>query len=364
MTNKYSSNYYLVYQFAGWSLTYLLIMGTIYLQPTFTPPELLYGLALIGSAALWSQGMRMGFKKYMERRHTGAQLVFLLAMSLIGAGVAATILVLVVFGLSLLGIVDPIPPSLYSQVAHQVFWGNAINMCVALMFWSAGYFSIKKSRQLGSVEENLQATQLEVLLQQLSPHFLFNALNNIRALILEDTEKAREILAKLADMLRYTLTNDRALVELAEELTVVEEYIDICRIQFDQRLSFSARVEQAAETALIPKMLIQLCIENSVKHGVAQRVTGGHISLTAEVTNQYLTICIKNPLPDTNQQPVKAVADTNLNIGLANIQRRLRLLYQSSADFSQQQQEHEMVTWIHLPYSNQLDSVEKLVCES
>jgi LytS/YehU family sensor histidine kinase len=160
---------------------------------------------------------------------------------------------------------------------------------------------------------------------------LFNTLNNIRASILENPEKARASIAQLADMLRYTLQDyKQSRVPLHIELKVVDEFIELCKIQYEDRLQFQVNVEEVTKTALIPRLLLQLCTENAIKHGIAKLKTGGVISLDISVYNsKYIQIQMHNPVMNSRYSDLaqNAPAPLNIGVGLKNIRERLSLLY-------------------------------------
>jgi LytS/YehU family sensor histidine kinase len=205
----------------------------------------------------------------------------------------------------------------------------------ALIFWSIAYLLLIKMRQLYTTKEALASSRLEALSQQLNPHFLFNTLNNIRASILEEPQKARDALAQLADMLRYTLDEYKSgKIALHKELAVVEEFIALCKIQFENRLSFQADIQNGAHDALIPRMLLQLCVENAIKHGISNLNEGGLVSLQVSIKEQNagqkcLNILITNPVSRGEAKTNNDQNRDHLNagVGLKNIKQRLALLY-------------------------------------
>lgn len=327
-------SYYVLYQALGWSLVYLIILISIYNTALFSWVEAVFGVFLVGAAAVFSHATRLLFKKWVSEFSLNLQLCYFAFMSVIGALFASSILMLVFFLFAQWGIIAPIAPGHFGFVVRHVYSGNALNMLGALLLWSAFYITLLKVRQLRDTNEALASSQLEVLSQQLNPHFLFNMLNNIRALILEDPKRARDALARLADMLRYSLQQgnvqqgQQAKVSLAAELEIAEEYVVLCKIQFEERLNYYVNLDNAAKQAQVPRMLIQLCIENAIKHGIGLLRQGGDVYLTARVVGEQLTITITNPYP-LIQPRVSNPGHTG--IGLKNIRERLALLYGKSS---------------------------------
>lgn len=334
---------YLYCQFGGWISTFLVLMMFAIARPTFSSPELIYGAVLVSTAAIGSHVMRIGFRRYFRNRHLVVQLCALLFASVLAAIVAGCALLVCVLLLAQSGITSPIPDSQRGLVFQIVFVGNSLNMLFVLLLWSAIYFSVSKVRQLQQTNELLKAAQLEVLIQQLNPHFLFNTINNIRALILEDPSRAREMLARLAEMLRYSLHSDQQMkVSLQTELAVVAEYIEICSVQFEERLRYQLECAEDCLPALIPKLLLQLCVENAVKHGISNLVKGGVVQVQIRRQEQQLHLEISNDGPWHTPAPGKGV-------GLSNIRQRLALLYPNAATIKVQQLPSQVRIHIILP---------------
>ncbi len=321
------SRFFWLYQVLGWSLLYAAIMLSVYLSPLFTTVELFFGAVLIGTSALYSVVIRWGFKRWLVHYSLAKQTIYFILQSIIGATLAGFVLVATVFGASALEIIAPISPKQYGYFVSSVFWGNALNVLVAFIIWSALYVGITRARQLKEAKQALATSQLHSLIQQLNPHFLFNMLNNIRALILEDPNRARDALAQLSDMLRYSLNQFKMnKVSFAEELNVVEEYLSLCKIQFEHRLSYKFDVEKEVSQVLIPRMLLQLCAENAIKHGISKLKQGGEISIKARLEQQALRIEINNPIPEIVEDNNRS-EETETKVGLSNIKERLKLLY-------------------------------------
>ena len=193
------------------------------------------------------------------------------------------------------------------------------------------------------LEGSLKESQLNSLKGQINPHFMFNSLNNIRGLMLEDVSKSRDMLTKLSEMLRYSLIkNDVNSIALEEELDMVENYIALSKIQFEDRLEFVKEVDPNSLSVSIPPMIIQLLVENAAKHGIANLIKGGTITLITNRTEDYLHIIVRNT------GKLKIVKGST-QLGLKNIKQRLRLLYGNLAEFSLDEIEDEVVANIKIP---------------
>jgi len=327
------SKHFHYYQIFAWLSVFTVIVSSIHLSRGVADNELYFAMTLIGATALYSYFIRYLFVQYVGGQATFLQITYLLIQSVMGATMGASMLVVCVLAFSFFGVIPTIPSDSIGFAVSAIFWGNWVNMLSALIFWSIAYLLIIKMRQLYTTKEALASSRLEALSQQLNPHFLFNTLNNIRASILEEPQKARDALAQLADMLRYTLEEHKSgKVALHKELAIVEEFIALCKIQFEARLRFQTDIQDGAHNALIPRMLLQLCVENAIKHGISNLKQGGLVSLQVSIKEQNteqksLNILITNPVSQSKTNNYQNSDYLNAGVGLKNIKQRLALLY-------------------------------------
>jgi len=172
-----------------------------------------------------------------------------------------------------------------------------------------------------ALESQVLARDAEVraLRAQLNPHFLFNSLNSINALVGSDPEAARRMCERLGDFLRQTLSlAGRETVPLADEVRLVERYLAIERVRFGDRLESRIRVAPEVASFPIPPLLLQPLAENAVKHGISERVEGGVIEITATPHGDGLLITVENPYDED------AVSQRGEGVGLENVRQRLR----------------------------------------
>jgi two-component system, LytTR family, sensor kinase len=175
----------------------------------------------------------------------------------------------------------------------------------------------------------LSDARLRALKMQLHPHFLFNTLNSISALLAEQPGEARRVIAQLADLLRASLRSDALhLIPLEDELEFVRRYLDIERIRFGERLRVTVRIEPEASRASIPSFLFQPLVENAIRHGIARREAGGELWLSAERDNGSLVIHVMDNGPGGPQRSPGG------GVGLANTRRRLEELYGAAQSLS------------------------------
>jgi sensor histidine kinase YesM len=169
--------------------------------------------------------------------------------------------------------------------------------------------------------------ELRALRAQIHPHFLFNSLNSINALIAARPEEARQLCVRLADFLRRSLTvGSRERIPLAEELDLAEQLLGIEKVRFGERLSHAVVADDAARACSVPPLLLQPLVENAVTHGIAQMLEGGQIRIEAERRGPELRISIRNPR-DTDAPGRKGTG-----IGLQNVKRRLLALHGDAAE--------------------------------
>ncbi len=175
----------------------------------------------------------------------------------------------------------------------------------------------------------MKEAELRALKAQVNPHFLFNSLNSLRALIDEDAPRAREVVTRLANMLRYSLQSGQLeTVSLDEELRTVEDYLALEQIRHEGRLRVRWAVDEPARVLPVPPMLLQTLVENAVKYGISTRREGGEVVVWAKVEGQVLDIRVSNPgelASPGNTSSAKAGSSTG--VGLRNASERLKLLY-------------------------------------
>lgn len=188
------------------------------------------------------------------------------------------------------------------------------------------YLRWKELIEVQSRETDMAALSREAELQklqlQLQPHFLFNSLNSINALIMVQPDQARQMVQQLSDFLRLTLKRaDEPWVSLAQELEYLETYLAIEKVRFGHRLEVKLQIEESARTLSIPTLVLQPLLENAIKFGLYGTTGRIFIEVTARVNDSQLEIEITNPF-DSDMQP-----STGSGFGLTGLKRRLYLIY-------------------------------------
>ncbi len=223
-------------------------------------------------------------------------------------------------------------------IQYLLFWGKPL-LFWAIFYYGYHYFEQKTEMEVEKVrlEGSIRETESKVLRAQMNPHFMFNALNSIRALILEDPSKAQKGITQLSNILRSSLLADRRkTVSLAEELRTVDDYLALEKIRYEERLNVEKNISAESLHVQIPPMLLQTLIENAIKHGVSKPIKGGFVKLETKLENNKLLIKISN----TGQ----LISTDSGGFGLENTAQRLNLLFGDEASFKIAQSAKDIVT--------------------
>jgi hypothetical protein len=182
-------------------------------------------------------------------------------------------------------------------------------------------------------EAKINEIRLNHLKSQLNPHFIFNALNSVRALVDEDPVKAKSAITRISNMLRFSLMMDKKqTIEFAEELNTVKDYLELESIRFEERLQIKYLIEDESYSYKIPPMMLQTIVENAIKHGISNLVKGGLIEIKCrEGLNEDLYIQVKNS--GHLDQPPSLKSKGDEGHGLSNTVQRLKLIYGDQASF-------------------------------
>jgi hypothetical protein len=208
-------------------------------------------------------------------------------------------------------------PWLYLGVNGVVAMWTMIYVCVKVTdrYREAQFESLR-------LELALKEAELRALEAQINPHFLFNCLNTIRGMIVENPPEAQDMVTKLAEMLRYSLHRDRThTVPLSREMEAVGNYLALEEARFEDRLRVEYVIEPDVAEMPVPPMMLQTLVENAVKHGIAQRPEGGDVSIRAGMHGGSLSLEVEN----TGHLAERATNGTHT--GLRNVRERLRILY-------------------------------------
>ena len=246
------------------------------------------------------------------------------------------------FGLAKQDIDDQTLPS-WQELIKAVIWFSFLFSTP----WFAVYhtykfaqMAIQRAIEATRLKELLHEAELENLKSQLNPHFLFNSLNSIKALTINDPELAREAITKLSDLLRLSLMFGKLETVFVErEMEIVEDYLSLEKMRFGQRLNFKLDISNETNVVHIPPLTIQTLAENAIKHGISKRKSGGEIQIKTSIKENTLIIQVKNS---------GVLKIETSGIGLMNLQRRLKIMDSDSKFFIVQEDEVNVLATIYL----------------
>ncbi len=218
--------------------------------------------------------------------------------------------------------------NLWVEVA--IYATSIITIGTELKIWNSVRIQIKLEEQ----ERLLLHARMEALQNQINPHFLFNTLNSVSSLVRFDPDTARELIIKLATILRRLLSSGDAFVPLREELEFIDNFLDIEVVRFGRdKLRVMKELEPASLDVMVPSMLVQPLVENSIKHGLASKIEGGSIFLRSRLTDSHLIIEVEDDGVGMGAATLleRPSGLGGTGIGLANVAERMKVLYGDTA---------------------------------
>lgn len=227
----------------------------------------------------------------------------------------------------LLGIFDPVIAFNTERIL-----GLTSVYAVIFFLWSVLYFTYHYFDQYSKslkYEASMIEIELNNLKSQLNPHFIFNALNSIRALVDENPIKSKQAINQLSNILRSSLASDKkGLTNFDDELKIVKDYLGLESIRFEERLRTEFDIHPESQKFLVPPLMIQTLVENGIKHGVSKLTQGGIVQVKTYVNNGQLKIQIRN-----SGHLVNGSRKSKSGLGLENTIQRLKLIYGDEASF-------------------------------
>ncbi|KAB2881062.1 hypothetical protein F9K33_02345 [bacterium] len=208
----------------------------------------------------------------------------------------------------------------------QMFIGVIITMAVTMSFYAARFYKamLKTMTDAQAAKQMALRSELKALQAQVNPHFLFNTLNSISALIPTDPGKADYMIQKLADIFRYVLVaSEKETVTLQEEMHFIDNYLEIEKVRFDEKLKIEHRIDPETLTEPLPSLILQPIVENALKHGISKNIDGGTLTLSTVAENGRWRIIIED---DGDENSMKTTPD-GLGIGLKNVNERIIKTY-------------------------------------
>ncbi len=227
-------------------------------------------------------------------------------------------------------------PRRYFDLRSDVWWVQLLICACApvivgipLKIWNA----IRIERKLEEQGRLLLEARLDALQRQINPHFLFNTLNSIASLVRSQPELSREMIVKLANILRALLKDREAFVPFSEELAFTDDYLDIEVVRFGEKLKVVKEIAEDTLHVVVPGMVLQPLIENSIKHGLEPRISGGTVTLRSRITSEgMLRVEVEDDgvgmAPERNDaSPVSGLVRPGTGIGMRNVRERMEVLY-------------------------------------
>ena len=213
-------------------------------------------------------------------------------------------------------------------IGYILTWGKTM-LAWVLSYTVYHYVERTRDAEIEKIllKTSIRETEAKVLRSQLNPHFVFNALNSIRALVYENPDKAQHSITQLSNLLRNSLLADRRkTVELREEIKTVEDYLALEKVRYEDRLT--SRIDLDGRTLFwqVPPMMLQTLVENAIKHGVSTAIGGGFVEVQSTIELDKLHIIIRNT-------GILGDKEASGGFGLANTAQRLELLYGPDATF-------------------------------
>ncbi|MDQ3046688.1 MAG: histidine kinase [Bacteroidota bacterium] len=228
---------------------------------------------------------------------------------------------------------------------------NIGNLAFVYFFWSLIYFLFHfienyKKAEIENLkwEASINEIELNKLKSQLNPHFMFNAMNSIRALVDEDPAKSKEAITQLSNILRNTLQMGKnKVISFEEEMFVVNDYLQLEAIRYEERLKTLVTIHPLSKDFLVPPLMIQTLVENGIKHGISKLTHGGMLEIKTDVKDELLFVYIMN------SGQLREASESESGFGIKNTVQRLQLLYGKAASLSISNEDGKVVTELIIP---------------
>jgi len=241
----------------------------------------------------------------------------------------------------------------------QQIFGQSLFYFIVFFLWTVFYFTYHYFDQYNKslkYEASMIEIELTNLKSQLNPHFIFNALNSIRALVDENPTKSKQAINQLSNILRNSLASDKkGLTKFDEELKIVRDYLGLESIRFEERLKTEFDIHPESQRFFVPPLMIQTLVENGIKHGISKLKAGGIIQLKTYVANDKLKVHIRN-----SGHMVNGAKRGKSGLGLKNTVQRLKLIYGDEASFKiVNENDNFVLTELVIPQNTSHESINR-----
>lgn len=315
-------------QILGWSALMFLELWISTFEIAFEWSDFYFALANILVCILLTHFYRLVIT---ERNWVTLPMYRLVIRVILSGLVLGLIMTLINFPIDLATFRDVIVSEPYLFLGQWMSWGKSMFMWV-LAYTVYHYVESNRSTEIEKIllQTSVKETEAKILKSQLNPHFVFNALNSIRALISENPTNAQQGITQLSNILRNSLLADRRkTVELREELKTVEDYLALEKVRYEDRLTSDLHIDPKTMYLQIPPMMLQTLVENAIKHGVQKAAYGGFVQVATFLEHDHLHINIRNT-GVLKEKTIDKQKDAS-GFGLENTVRRLQLLYGEEA---------------------------------
>lgn len=344
---------YWIAQFVGWSAYYgfsaLLLISSEIFFPTFNLGLSLFTWMLFSVAV--SHGMRwVIIRGDILSKKIHLLIIYTLILSFISAALLETFQHFMTFCIP--QDFFPLEEGWSTEFNFSEFLLAILRSVILFLLWSGSYYVfviIEKSRKQEMLNLQWEASKNEIELKnlraQLNPHFLFNSLNSIRALVGLNPDQAKEAITQLSFLLRSSINlGKQKLVPLRDELELVKNYLQLEQMRFEERLNVKLNVSDSALGCEIPPLMLQTIVENAIKHGISKTVSGGDIIIIGNKEQNKLELIINNTGKLADQNPAEN------GVGLVNSRKRLKLLFGDKANLDISQQGDLVSVKINISY--------------
>jgi sensor histidine kinase YesM len=322
-------NLYWISQVSGWSL--FVVVNLLILSSFEAIP--LNRIALWILLGIYGVGFSHLYRLYIKNNNwANLPLKKIIPRILIASFIVALIIYIPVYGSGYLLGVEREEKHLTAAIIASILNITSVILVWSLIYFAIHFFENSKKAEIETLifEAAVKDFELKTLKAQLNPHFMFNAMNSIRELIEEDPQNAKDAITKLSNLMRYTLKIERTeTVQLAEELKTIQDYLDLEKIRFEERLQYKIQSTPSADRVEIPPMMVQTLVENGIKHGISKLTQGGNVNINATAEDSNLIVEIRN----SGKFDEEALRNSH-GFGVSNTKHRLSLLYGENASLT------------------------------
>jgi len=298
-------------------------------------------LIFISSGLVFSHVMRyiiIGFNLLQKRLEF--QLIIFVLITLVFSFGGALLQSLMLTQFDLLSKTEKAFKTFFLLVMYEAFPMFMLYFIWNLIYFIYHFITKSQKQQLDTLklEALVKELELKTIKAHINPHFIFNSLNGIRALIDEDPSRARNAITELSNILRSSMQTDKLeSVSLEKELNIVKDYLALENMRFEDRLRVEYEIDEDTLDQPVPPMMLQTLVENAIKHGISKQITGGKIKIVSDFKDSYHELAVQN-----TGKLVNGTAKGE-GFGLPSTLNRLSLLYGEKARFSIKQLTTEIV---------------------